>query len=73
MYDPALSAEFLIGAAVLIVLLLPIYFLPAILGRKKRDWAAIFVLNLFLGWTFLGWVLTLVWALKHDAPTQGGR
>jgi len=23
---------------------------------------AIFVLNLFLGWTFIGWVLALVWA-----------
>lgn len=44
------------------------YFLPTILAiaRSKRDVGAIFVLNLFLGWTFVGWIIALVWALKHD-------
>ncbi len=47
-----------------------LYFLPSIvaLGRSKRDTAAIFVLNLFLGWTAIGWVIALVWALKQDVP-----
>lgn len=46
------------------------YFLPTILAaaRNKRDVAAIFVLNFFLGWTFFGWIIALVWALKHDYP-----
>ena len=46
------------------------YFLPSIvaLGRSKRDTAAIFVLNLFLGWTAIGWVIALIWALKADVP-----
>jgi hypothetical protein len=46
------------------------YFLPTILGaaRNKRDVGAIFVLNFFLGWTFFGWIIALVWALKHDHP-----
>ena len=47
-----------------------LYFLPAIiaLAKSKRDAAAILVLNLFLGWTCIGWVVALVWALKQDVP-----
>jgi len=48
-----------------------IYFLPAINAyiQKHRNWEAIFVLNLFLGWTILGWIIALVWsALKPPIP-----
>jgi hypothetical protein len=46
------------------------YFLPTIIAliRSKRDITAILLLNLFLGWTVIGWVVALVWAAKHDAP-----
>jgi hypothetical protein len=27
-----------------------------------------FLLNLFLGWTMIGWVVALVWAVKTDVP-----
>jgi hypothetical protein len=45
------------------------YFLPSIiaLARGKRDILAIFLLNLFLGWSVIGWVVALIWAAKHDA------
>ncbi len=46
-----------------------IYFLPTYFGRNKRNAGAIFALNLLLGWTLVGWVVALVWALSHDAPT----
>jgi hypothetical protein len=48
------------------------YFLPSIIAfaRSKRDVASIFVLNLLLGWTFIGWIIALVWALKHDVPVM---
>lgn len=44
------------------------YFLPSIiaLARSKRDIVAIALLNFFLGWTMIGWVVALVWALKTD-------
>jgi hypothetical protein len=47
-----------------------LYFLPSILAlaRNKRDTISIFVLNFLLGWTAIGWVVALVWALKVDAP-----
>jgi hypothetical protein len=47
-----------------------LYFLPSIIafGRSKRDAVSIFVVNLLLGWTAIGWVIALVWALKQDVP-----
>ena len=47
-----------------------LYFLPAVIAyaRSKRDAGAILVLNVFLGWTAIGWVIALVWALKQDVP-----
>ena len=47
-----------------------LYFLPAIIAfaRSKRDSASILVLNLLLGWTAIGWVIALIWAVKTDTP-----
>jgi len=47
-----------------------IYFLPSIvaLARSKRDLLAIFLLNFFLGWSVIGWIVALVWAAKSDVP-----
>jgi hypothetical protein len=44
------------------------YFLPSIvaLARSKRDIVSIVLLNFFLGWTMIGWVVALVWSLKSD-------
>ena len=51
------------GWAILALILL-LYFLPAGIAfrRGHHNRNAIFVLNLFLGWTFIGWVAALVWA-----------
>ena len=40
------------------------YFLPTIVAvkSKHRSVIALFLLNLFLGWTIAGWVIALVWA-----------
>ncbi|MNH21767.1 hypothetical protein D3C79_815930 [compost metagenome] len=41
-----------------------LYLLPAInaKSRKHPSTAAIFLLNLFLGWTILGWLAALIWS-----------
>jgi hypothetical protein len=46
------------------------YFLPAIIAlvRHKRNGISIFLLNFFLGWTLVGWVVALVWAVTVDVP-----
>jgi hypothetical protein len=60
--------EFLV---IIVVLGLAVYFLPTMIGLRKRNAGAIFALNLLLGWTLVGWVVSLVWALtKEDAPNS---
>jgi hypothetical protein len=51
-----------------------LYFLPTIIAaiKSKRDTVAILLLNLFLGWSVIGWIVALVWAAKSDVPTTAG-
>lgn len=46
-----------------------LYFLPSILGHHKRDAAGIFLLNFLLGWTVIGWIVAMFWALTAE-PRQ---
>lgn len=50
------------------IFLLLMYFIPAVVAyeKKKENRVSILVLNIFLGWTFIGWVVALVWACKKD-------
>lgn len=59
--------------AFVIFLALSIYFLPwAIAGsRGHHNRLAIFMLNLFLGWTALGWIIALVWACTRVRHEEG--
>ena len=43
-------------------------FLPTIIAimRKKKNALAIFLVNLFFGMTFIGWVVALIWALMYE-------
>ena len=46
-----------------------IYFLPTIFAYRfnhKKNADAIFLLNLFLGWTFIGWIIALIWSATKD-------
>ena len=49
----------------LLVIAALLYFVPWIIAllRRHQNAAAIFVLNLLLGWTFVGWVVALVWSM----------
>ena len=55
-------------AALLITLLTLFYLFPTAVAvyRGRANTGAIFALNLFLGWSLIGWVLALVWALKNE-------
>ena len=52
----------------LIILFLIFYFLPTIIAfnKGKRNKGAIFALNFFLGFTIIGWIISLVWSLTQD-------
>ena len=53
-----------IGGFIALIILLMIYFAPAICASDKKYSSGIFILNLFLGWTLIGWVAALIWAVS---------
>lgn len=54
--------------------LLAIHFLPTIIAavRRTHNFIWIFLINLFLSWTVIGWIVALVWASTVDvaAPAR---
>lgn len=48
------------------------YLLPTgiAIARSRTNTGSIFVLNLFLGWTFVGWVVALIWAVAKDTESK---
>ena len=48
-----------------------IYMVPSVIafGRNTEYAVAIILVNLLLGWTVLGWIWALIWALD-DAPKR---
>ena len=58
-------------AVVIPLIYIVAYLLPTIVAaaRSKDNLLAIAALNILLGWTLLGWVVSLVWALTKDRET----
>lgn len=72
------------GAAIfLIIVLIGLYFLPTIVAvaRKVSNQGSVAVINLFLGWTLVGWVAALAMACRTSnlvresvsSPPEGTR
>ncbi len=57
--------NFTILELLLVVLIFAFYFLPTLIAflRQHKNKLAIFLLNLLLGWSGLGWVVSLVWSV----------
>ena len=51
-----------------------VYLVPAAVAwnRKHNNRAAIITLNILLGWTVIGWVGALVWAMTKDVEKEEG-
>jgi Superinfection immunity protein len=49
---------------------LAIYFLPSLIAGSRHlyERTGITLLNLFLGWTCIGWVIALIWAITAPSP-----
>ena len=60
--------EFSLPELLLAVLIFAFYFLPSLIAflRRHKNKIAIFLLNLLLGWTVLGWVVSLVWSVMEQ-------
>ncbi|MCP9877933.1 superinfection immunity protein [Cyanobium sp. A2C-AMD] len=63
---PSMMGSTLEAGVVLVILIaFEIYFLPSTFSfnRDQPNKFAILALNLFMGWTLIGWVVCLVWSL----------
>lgn len=60
----------------LVICALVLYFFPGLVAKVRghQNYDAILLLNLLLGWTLLGWVVAMVWAVTavHKAPSGSG-
>ncbi len=54
---------------------LALYFLPAIIASSRRatHGGAIFLIDIFLGWTVIGWFGALVWACTDEPEVTPGQ
>lgn len=53
---------------VFVLILVVLYFIPSFIAKSRNhnNKGAIIALNILLGWTFIGWVVALVWALTNN-------
>jgi hypothetical protein len=56
----------------LVLALAGAYFLPTIVARSRRvpNLGSVAVINTFLGWTFVGWVVALAMAARSRSLTR---
>ncbi|MBV8470688.1 MAG: superinfection immunity protein [Burkholderiaceae bacterium] len=49
------------------MLILYVYFAPSlVVNSQSKNRVSVFILNLFLGWTLLGWIVALAIAVRKD-------
>lgn len=55
-------------SVIILLVALMLYLIPSVVAyaRKHKNFKAILVLNILLGWTFLGWVGCLVWSFTSN-------
>ena len=55
-------------AILYLIVFIFIYFIPSFVAYKRlhNNKLAILICNIFLGWTFVGWVISLVWACTDN-------
>jgi len=64
-----LTAFIALGTLAGMAFSLALLFLPTLLAKYRNhpNTLPIFLVNLFFGWTFVGWVVALVWACTRPA------
>lgn len=57
----------------IILLSLGSYFLPTIVAqiRRTKRPITIFSVNLIFGWTVVGWIAAIIWALREQPSPEG--
>ena len=69
---------FILGLPILVLILIGafvffLHFMPTFIAgsRHVHNFWWIFLINFLFGWTVIGWVLALIWAI-NDAPRYVG-
>jgi hypothetical protein len=59
-----------LGQGLAVAIAAGLYFAPSAiaLGRSHRHAVGIIAVNLLLGWTFIGWLVALVWSALRARP-----
>lgn len=67
-FGPGTILRLVFTNMLLSVLYTYVYFLPYLIANKKahRQTRAIYVLNIFAGWTVLAWLIALIWAFVES-------
>ena len=57
-----------------IILFIALYFLPSIvaMARMHKNKTAVIATNILLGWTAIGWIAAMIWAVM-DSQSQRKR
>jgi hypothetical protein len=60
------------GAIAIIIIGTLLYFVPLIVAalRRVRNLGSVAVVNFFLGWTLIGWVVALAMACRTKGPER---
>ena len=63
------AEDFFIGLGVMSWVL---YFVPSIIAllRRHHNLIPIIILNAFLGWTIIGWIVALIWSFTADVESR---
>ena len=61
----------LLGVFVAMVFIF-LYFLPGTIAvaRSHKHTAAVILVNVLFGWTFLGWAIALIWSCMNQCETR---
>lgn len=54
----------LVGMVIIIGFL--IYFIPAFVAKGNNNFTTVLIINIFFGWTLLGWVVALILAFSDS-------
>jgi len=69
--DGAAAAGMFLGLAFLFCLIV-LYFIPTAVAqyRKSVNMTTVVLVNIFLGWTVIGWIVALIIAFAGDSGAQ---
>lgn len=73
--DNSPAAAGMMVAIIIILVLALLYFVPTAVAqyRKASNTTTVFLVNLLLGWTAIGWIVALILAFAGDSGEQARR